>query len=113
MKLSNKPDDKENITAVNKFGPNASFIDSTWNRFEHVKIESDATELIVPPAQPTRWACIIKAGCISACPDDNKDNAIVLVMMGCIPMKENRVIIKGVSVKKDQAGNIDELIKIL
>ena len=101
------------MTAVNKFGPNASCLDSTWNRFEHVKVESDATELIVPPAQPTRWACISKAGWIAACPDDNKDNAIVLVMMGCIPMKENRVIIKGVSVKKDQAGNIDELINIL
>ena len=101
------------MTAVNKFGPNASCLDSTWNRFEHVKVESDATELIVPPAQPTRWACISKAGWISACTDDNKDNAIVLVMTGCIPMKENRVIIKGVSVKKDQAGNIDELINIL
>ena len=101
------------MTAVNKFGPNASSLDSTWNRFEHVKIESDATELIVPPAQPTKWACISKAGWIAACPDDNKDNAIVLVMMGCIPMKENRVIIKGVSVKKDQAGNIDEPINML
>ena len=54
MKLSNTPDDKEKITAVNKLGPKASLRDSTWNRFEHVNTESDATELIVPAAHPTR-----------------------------------------------------------
>ena len=54
MKLSNTPDDKEKITAVNKLGPKASFRDSTWNKLEQVNIESDATELIVPAAHPTR-----------------------------------------------------------
>ena len=53
-KLSNTPDDKEKITAVNKLGPKASLRDSTWNRFEHVNTESEATELIVPAAHPTR-----------------------------------------------------------
>ena len=34
-------------------------------------------------------------------------------MMGCIPMKENKVIMKGVSVNRDQAGNIEELKNVL
>ena len=108
MKLSKIPADKEKRIAVKKLLPNASFFDSTWNRFEHVKIESEATELIVPPAHPTRWACIINAGWISVCPEVNKDKAIVLVTIGCIPKKENKVITKGVTINKDQDGNIDE-----
>ena len=48
------PDDKEKITAVSKLGPKASLRDSTLNRFEHVNTESDAIELIVPAAHPTR-----------------------------------------------------------
>ena len=54
MKLSNTPDDKEKISAVSKLGPKASLCDSTWNRFEQVNTESEAIELIVPAAHPTR-----------------------------------------------------------
>ena len=104
MKLSNKPDNKEKITAVNKLGPKASFRDSTWNKFEHVNTESDATELIVPDAHPTRCACISSAGWMSFCTDVSKDSAIVLVITGWIPMKENKVMISGVSARSDHEG---------
>ena len=45
---------KEKKTAVKKLEPKASLRASTWNRLEHGNTESDATELIVPAAQPTR-----------------------------------------------------------
>ncbi len=54
MMLSKIPDDNEKITAVNKFVPKASLPTSTLNKFEHVSKESDAIELIVPAAHPTR-----------------------------------------------------------
>ena len=91
------PDDKEKITAVIKFGPKASLRESTWNKFEQVNTESDAIELIVPAAHPTRWACISIAGWILVFTVVSKDRAIVLVITGCIPMKENIVIVSGVS----------------
>ena len=102
------PEDKEKATAVNKLVPNASCLGVTWNRFEHVKVDSEAIELIVPPAQPTRCACISNAGWISESKDVNKDNTIVLVTIGCIPMNESIVINKGVSINNDQDVKIDE-----
>ena len=102
------PEDKEKATAVNKLGPNASCLGSTWKRVEHVKVDSDAIELIVPPAQPIRCACISNAGWILNWTDDNMDNAIVLVTIGCIPINDNIVITKGVRIKKDQEGRIEK-----
>ena len=98
------PDDKEKINAVNKLKPKASLPDSTWNKFEHVNTESEATELIVPAAHPTRWACISNAGWISVCTFVSRDSANVLVITGWIPMKENTVMISGVSARSVHDG---------
>jgi len=53
-----KPEDIAKKIAIKKFGPNASCFESIRKRFEQVKTDSDVIELIVPPAQPTRCACI-------------------------------------------------------
>ena len=106
MKLSNTPDNKEKVIAVNKLGPKASLCDFTLNKFEHVNTDSEATELIVPAAQPTRCACISSAGWISIFTDVSRESAIVLVITGWIPVKENIVITSGVNAKSDHEGKI-------
>ena len=73
-----------------------------WKRFEHVKTDSEVIELIVPPAQPTRCACIINAGWISVGNDVKNGKAIVLEIIGCIPINGKMVIINGVNINKDQ-----------
>ena len=108
--LINKPAKNEKITAVNKLGPKASLLGSTWNKFEHVNTESDATEHIVPAAHPTRCACMSNAGWISIFEEVSKESTSVLVITGWIPMKENAVMISGVSARSVHDGKNVESI---
>ena len=55
--------------------------DTLYN-VEQVITDKDAIELIVPVAQPNKWACINKNGAASDPAPLNNDNKTVLLMTG-------------------------------